>query len=137
MDFTSAYRHASSSSSSFSPGSTFVASLSGKPARSVLVRQSVSLAVIRSWDLPLDVSSVAWSPDGAYLLATSLSDATCFVLSLDPAKEAKGDDMADAGEKWVARITAGAEGLVAAQWGPNTGPLTVFCFGEDQVSELW
>ena len=129
MDFTAAYR---ATALCYSPGSTFLASLSGGAgAQVVLVRAALSLAVVRTWSLPLRIASLSWSPDGAYLLAVALADATIFVLSLDPAREAQHGE--DAGEGWVARIQAGAEGLVAAQWAPHAASHTVLCFSEDQV----
>lgn len=142
MDFTAAYR---ATALCYSPGSTFLASLSGSSGsntsgssssggvstQTVLVRAALSLAVVRVWTLPLRIASLAWSPDGAYLLAVARQDATVFVLSLDPARDAQHGQ--DAGEGWVARIQAGAEGLVAAQWAPNAASHTVLCFSEDQV----
>jgi hypothetical protein len=129
MDFTAAYR---ATALCYSPGSTFLASLSGGAGgQVVLVRAALSLAVVRTWSLPLRIASLSWSPDGAYLLAVALADATIFVLSLDPAREAQRGE--DAGEGWVARIQAGAEGLVAAQWAPHAASHTVLCFSEDQV----
>ncbi|CEH16551.1 Uncharacterized conserved protein WDR8, contains WD repeats [Ceraceosorus bombacis] len=131
MDFTASYAHASTSSLRFSPGSTFLASLVGNPSRTVVVRSALSLTPVRSWDLPLTLHSLQWSADGAFLLVTALEDATVFVLSLDPKREARYGE--DAGEGWIARLQAGAEGLVHAQWAPNDGPHTVLCFSENDM----
>ncbi|PWN40502.1 YVTN repeat-like/Quino protein amine dehydrogenase [Ceraceosorus guamensis] len=131
MDFTASYAHASTSSLRFSPGSTFLASLVGNPSRTVVVRSALSLTPVRSWDLPLTLHSLQWSGDGAFLLVTALEDATVFVLSLDPKREARHGE--DAGEGWIARLQAGAEGLVHAQWAPNDGPHTVLCFSENDM----
>ena len=57
MDFTAAYR---ATALCYSPGSTFLASLSGGAgAQVVLVRAALSLAVVRTWSLPLRIASLS------------------------------------------------------------------------------
>lgn len=133
MDFTSSYRHHSSDCTWFSPGSTFIASASGKPARTLLVRVSTTLQVIRSWDLDSDITSVEWSKDGAYIMVGSSSDNLLYIFSLDPAREVT--DGSDDGRGWVARIEAGSEGLSAATWTPHASVPSVMSFSEDEVRE--
>lgn len=134
MDFTAAYRHASWRCISFSPGSTFLASVAADDACSVVVRASSTLQVIRTWTLEASISTLEWSPDGAFLLAAhpgQTEDGIVFVVSLDPAKEA--NDGSDAGSGWVARILSGSEGLSHATWAPPYGPKTLILFSHNHI----
>ncbi|KAJ9476986.1 hypothetical protein PHBOTO_000662 [Pseudozyma hubeiensis] len=134
MDFTAAYRHASWRCIAFSPGSTFLASVTADDACSVVVRASSTLQVIRTWTLETSISTLEWSPDGAFLLAVhpgQKEDGVVFVVSLDPAKEA--NDGSDSGSGWVARISSGSDGLSHATWAPPYGPKTLILFSQNHV----
>lgn len=134
MDFTAAYRHASWRCIAFSPGSTFLASVTGDDACSIVVRASSTLQVIRTWTLEDSISALEWSPDGAFLLAAhpgQKEDGVVFVVSLDPAKEA--NDGSDAGSGWVARISSGSDGLSHATWAPPHGPKTVILYSQNHL----
>ncbi|SJX60197.1 related to wd-repeat protein 8 [Sporisorium reilianum f. sp. reilianum] len=134
MDFTAAYRHAAWRCIAFSPGSTFLASVTGDDACSVVVRASSTLQVIRTWTLESSISILEWSPDGAFLLAAhpgQKEDGVVFVVSLDPAKEA--NDGSDAGSGWVARISSGSDGLAHATWAPPYGPKTLILFSQNHL----
>lgn len=134
MDFTAAYRHASWRCIAFSPGSTFLASVTGDDACSVVVRASSTLQVIRTWSLEASISALEWSPDGAFLLAAhpgQKEDGIVFVVSLDPAKEA--NDGSDSGSGWVARISSGSDGLSHATWAPPYGPKTLILFSQNHL----
>lgn len=134
MDFTAAYRHASWRCIAFSPGSTFLASVTGDDARSIVVRASSTLQIIRTWTLEASTSILEWSPDGAFLLAAhpgQKEDGIVFVVSLDPAKEA--NDGSDEGSGWVARISSGSDGLSHATWAPPYGPKTLILFSQNHL----
>ncbi|SPO19808.1 related to wd-repeat protein 8 [Ustilago trichophora] len=134
MDFTAAYRHASWRCIAFSPGSTFLASVTGDDACSIVVRASSTLQVIRTWTLEISISALEWSPDGAFLLAAhpgQKQDGIVFVVSLDPAKEA--NDGSDEGSGWVARISSGSDGLSHATWAPPYGPKTLILFSQNHL----
>lgn len=134
MDFTAAYRHASWRCIAFSPGSTFLASVTGDDACSIVVRASSTLQVIRTWTLETSISILEWSPDGAFLLAAhpgQKEDGIVFVVSLDPAKEA--NDGSDSGSGWVARISSGSDGLAHATWAPPSGPKTLILFSQNHL----
>ncbi|PWZ02854.1 hypothetical protein BCV70DRAFT_7349 [Testicularia cyperi] len=134
MDFTSAFRQASTRCLTFSPGSTFIASVTGDDASSIVVRASSTLQVIRTWTLDVSIQELEWSRDGAFILAShpaQQEDGVVFVLSLDPGKEA--NDGSDEGQGWVARIGAGSEGLSHATWTPPYGPRTLVMFSQNQV----
>ncbi|CCF53884.1 hypothetical protein NDA11_002248 [Ustilago hordei] len=134
MDFTAAYRHASWRCIAFSPGSTFLASVTGDDACSIVVRASSTLQVIRTWTLEASISILEWSPDGAFLLAAhpgQKEDGVVFVVSLDPAKEA--NDGSDEGSGWVARISSGSDGLSHATWAPPYGPKTLILFSQNHL----
>lgn len=134
MDFTAAYRHASWRCIAFSPGSTFLASVTADDACSVVVRASSTLQVIRTWTLESSISALEWSPDGAFLLAVHpgrKEDGVVFVVSLDPAKEA--NDGSDSGSGWVARISSGSDGLSHATWAPPYGPKTLVLFSQNHI----
>lgn len=134
MDFTAAYRHASWRCIAFSPGSTFLASVTGDDACTVVVRASSTFQVIRSWTLEASIGVLEWSPDGAFLLAAHAGqkeDGIVFVVSLDPAKEA--NDGSDSGSGWVARISSGSDGLSHATWAPPHGPKTLILFSQNNL----
>ncbi|PWN50897.1 WD40 repeat-like protein [Violaceomyces palustris] len=135
MDFTSSFRHSSNECITYSPGSTFLAFISGSPPRTLLIRASSTLQVIRSWDFDHDIHSIQWSKDGFYLIAASHSkdeNGAVYILSLDPSKEAK--DGSDDHQGWVAKIEPGSEGLAASTWGPTGGPPTVINFSQNFIS---
>ena len=134
MDFTAAYRHASWRCLAFSPGSTFLASVTGEDACTVVVRASSTLQLIRSWTLEASISELEWSPDGAFLLAAhpgQKEEGLVFVVSLDPAKEA--NDGSDGESGWVARIASGSDGLAHATWAPPSGPKTLILFSQNHL----
>lgn len=124
MDFTSTYPHALGSSIHFSPGSTFLACISGASRCQVVVRVAGTLQVVRSWDLEEPLDALAWSQDGLYLLASAhgtkpdaaTHNGVSYVLPLDP--DAAVDDGSDDHRGWVARLAAGVQGLAVAAWLP-------------------
>ena len=136
MDFTEAFRHSSVGCIAFSPGSTFLAYVSGSQPRTLLVRASSTLQVIRSWDFVTDIDSIEWSSDGSFVLLTSNStqrnhEGVAYVVSLDPGREA--NDGSDENQGWVARIASGSEGLVGSTWTPPVGPRSVVLFSQHQL----
>lgn len=124
MDFTSTYTHALWDSVLFSPGSTFLACISGKDRRQVLVRVTGTMQVVRSWELDASLDALSWSSDGLFLLASSKSkedasqanEGVSYVLPLDP--DAAVTDGSDDNLGWVARVAAGVQGLAHAAWIP-------------------
>ncbi|CAO1636849.1 unnamed protein product [Parajaminaea phylloscopi] len=108
MDFTPLYpvQGTSAHHVQFSPGSTFVVSLADQ---SIIVRAAHDLALVRCWtisdeqvedagpstssssslpsSLPAPVDRVAWSSDGAYILAISTKSSTIRVFVLDSRRE--------------------------------------------------
>ncbi|SPO35047.1 related to wd-repeat protein 8 [Pseudozyma flocculosa] len=134
MDFTAAFRHASAACICYSPGSTFLASVSGDLPRTLLVRASSTLQVIRSWNLETNIDAIEWSKDGSFILVTTTDrqdNGVVYVVSLDPGKEA--NDGSDEDQGWVARIASGSEGLVGATWTPLVGPRSVVMFSQHQL----
>ena len=117
MDFTSTYSYASWDSVVFSPGSTFLAYVSGRSRTQVFVRVVGTLQVVRSWQLDACLDALEWSKDGLYLLASAygLEKGVSFVLPLDP--DVAVTDGSDDDRGWVARITA-VHGLLYATWLP-------------------
>lgn len=122
MDFTSTYACASWDSVSFSPGSTFLAYVSGSSRRHVIVRVVGTLQVVRSWELDGALDALEWSMDGLYLLASTYTKSTSaspqgvsYVLPLDP--DLAVTDGSDDGRGWVARI-ASVQGVERATWLP-------------------
>jgi len=117
MDFTSTYSYASWDSVVFSPGSTFLAYVSGRSRTQVFVRVVGTLQVVRSWQLDACLDALEWSKDGLYLLASAygLEKGVSFVLPLDP--DVAVTDGSDDDRGWVARISA-VHGLLYATWLP-------------------
>lgn len=117
MDFTQIYKH---SLVSFSFGGQFI--LTALQDR-LVVRRTDSLQIIATWLLeapttsksPLHISHIGWSCDSEYLFAACTSLGFIDVFKL---KE----------ESWKARIEAGAEGLVKAEWAPDGR--TLICTSE-------
>lgn len=117
MDFTAAYGHAGADTVCFSPGSTFIAYVDGEQKSTVIVRVSGTLQVVRSWELATPLQSLAWSPDGLFLLVNGYTGrGVSFVLPLDP--DACVTDGSDDNQGWVARIEGGVAGVAHAQWVP-------------------
>lgn len=133
MDFTEAYVHSNPDSILFSPSSTFFTCIAGSNPPSLLLRTSNKLNLVRSWQFGHQdiISSIQWSVDGQYLLVTSSSTSTIYVL-YPSKKPVEGED--EDGQGWSAKLMAGAEGLSNATWLPFTGPPTVLQFALDDVS---
>lgn len=156
MDFTEIYKQ-SGHLVAFSPGAHFL--LTAIHDR-LLVRRADSFQITRSWQLdpapnpttstiaqhssaaklttsrrplsrtpdstgPVDrdawISHLAWSADSEYILAASAKRGLVDIFKI------RDDD-------WRARIHAGAEGLVKAEWAPDAR--TVVCWSEWAVRSL-
>lgn len=63
------------------------------------------------------VTSVQWSPDSEYILAVMAKRGTISIFSMNEQQE-----------DWSASIEAGAEGLVRAEWAPDSR--NILCFSE-------
>ncbi|KAE8267605.1 hypothetical protein A4X09_0g4746 [Tilletia walkeri] len=132
MDFTHSLPHGSSSSLCFSPGSTFLAYIAGTPANAVIICRSDTLQVASQWTFDdYDIQQIQWSDDGLFLHATNTLHGIVFVLSPDPQRQAS--DGSDDGQRWLARLEAGYEGLAAAAWAPSVGPPTILTFSMHQL----
>lgn len=132
MDFTDLFSH-SQGIVHFSPGRNFI--LSAVKDR-LVVRRSDKEGVFQTWAVdcspsattallakatakpaPSDgwITHAAWSHDSEYILAVVAKRGVVNVYSMR-------DD------KWTARIEAGAEGLVRAEWAPDSR--NIICFSE-------
>lgn len=140
-DFSPLYR---SALSTFSPGSTFLATAH---QNRIIVRSTHNLAIVRTWTLTslaastdgvshaesssqanarvLTMDEVQWSDDGLYILALCRAVQTIWVFAL--AEEGKGIE----GE--VAKIVAGPEGLEGARWAK--GGREVIVWSEHDVGD--
>ncbi|KAH9939670.1 YVTN repeat-like/Quino protein amine dehydrogenase [Epithele typhae] len=132
MDFTEIYRQ-TASLVAFSPGTHFL--LTAVQDR-LVVRRSDSFQIARTWlvdptpsptaaALPRDkerekdahgwITHAGWSCDSEYVLGACARAGVVQVFKLRD-------------EAWTARIDAGSEGLVKAEWAPDGR--TVLCFSE-------
>lgn len=119
MDFTEIYKQ-SANIVSFSPGAHFILNA----VEDVLVvRRTDTFQITRTWSITPDqsISHAGWSSDSEYLFAASAKSAIVQVYKL-------------CDETWSARIKAGAEGLVKAEWAPDGR--NILCFSEWGVSTL-
>lgn len=136
MDFTEAYAHAGSETVRFSPGSTFLAYVDGAHRSEVVVRVTGTLQVVRTWSLASALQSLAWSPDGLFLLVSAYGrQGVSFVLPLDP--DAGVTDGSDDNQGWVARIAGGVAGVEHAQWVPVWRVPSVMQFTRDTGAVLY
>lgn len=141
MDFTEIYKQ-TSSLVSFSPGTHFL--LTAVQDR-LIIRRSDSFQIARTWlvdptpsptaaalassskqkgraqaeDTSHWITHAAWSCDSEYVMAACTKTGVVSVFKLRD-------------EAWSARIEAGSEGLVKAEWAPDGR--TVLCFSEWGVS---
>jgi WD40 repeat protein len=108
MDFTQVYKQ---SIAAFSPGSQFIlAALHDR----LVVRRADSFQIVATWHIQptsaskstLVISHIGWSCDSEYILAACAAHGLVYVCKLQD-------------EAWNARIEAGAEGLVKAEWAPD------------------
>ncbi|KAJ8083896.1 hypothetical protein PM082_002662 [Marasmius tenuissimus] len=136
MDFTEIYKQ-SSNLVSFSPGAHFI--LIAVQDR-LIIRRSDSFQITRTWQLDSSpsptsatlnsqssqrskqpstanncITHAGWSYDSEYVFAASAKRGVVHVLQLRD-------------ENWNARIDAGAEGLVKAEWAPDGR--SILCFSE-------
>ncbi|KAI0631635.1 WD repeat-containing protein 8 [Trametes polyzona] len=135
MDFTEIYKQ-TASLVAFSPGTHFL--LTAVQDR-IIVRRSDSFQIARTWlldptptptsaalassskhkgraeDTSHWITHAAWSCDSEYVLAACAKTGVVSVFKLRD-------------EAWSARIEAGSEGLVKAEWAPDGR--TVLCFSE-------
>ncbi|KAG0696051.1 WD repeat-containing protein 8 [Suillus ampliporus] len=122
MDFTEIYKQ-SGNLASFSPGAHFILNV---VENTLIVRRTDTLQITRTWTItapsttasilskssnsgtPADgwISHAGWSCDSEYLLAASAKKGIVEVFKLRD-------------EFWNARIEAGAEGLLKAEWAPD------------------
>ena len=139
MDFTDLYRHANAQVA-FSPGQHFI--LTAINDR-VVVRKSSTFTITASFqaDLtPSTTSSVLAGKSSAKLLAAEANIAQCtwspdseYILAACP-RRGIVNVFALRDTTWNARIEAGVEGLVRAEWGPDSRH--ILCFSEFGVSSL-
>ncbi|KAI0819785.1 YVTN repeat-like/Quino protein amine dehydrogenase [Trametes gibbosa] len=136
MDFTEIYKQ-TASLVAFSPGTHFL--LTAAQDR-LIIRRSDSFEIARSWlvdtspsltsaalastntkqkgraeEITNCITHAAWSCDSEHVLAACTKTGVVSVFKLRD-------------ESWTARIEAGAEGLVKAEWAPDGR--TVLCFSE-------
>lgn len=143
MDFTPLYPLDSPSNLHVSPGSTFL--LSVAESRTLLVRSAATLSLVRSWTLPSShppIEHTAWSPDGAYFLAASLSAGRVDVFVLDPRRQPDqgailpdGEERRDEDVGAVAVLESGPMKMTGAAWAPAGGPPTILTFAADEVRQ--
>jgi len=141
MDFTELYKQ-TSNLVAFSPGAQFI--LTAVQDR-VIVRRADTFQLSRTWLIDSTpnpsfallskaksalvnssasrqdgwISQVGWSCDSEYLLAACAKRGVVHLFNLRK-------------DNWTARIDAGVEGLVKAEWAPDGR--TVLCFSEWGVS---
>ncbi|KAG1825806.1 quinon protein alcohol dehydrogenase-like superfamily [Suillus subaureus] len=135
MDFTEIYKQ-SGNLASFSPGAHFILNV---VENTLIVRRTDTLQIARTWTVTapsstasiltnskstpssLDVSSegwishAGWSCDSEYLFAASAKKGIVEVFKLRD-------------ENWNARIEAGVEGLLKAEWAPDGRH--ILCFSQ-------
>ncbi|KAG2154719.1 WD repeat-containing protein 8 [Suillus clintonianus] len=132
MDFTEIYKQ-SGNLASFSPGAHFILNV---VENTLIVRRTDTLQITRTWSItapsgtatilstskstpssPADgwISHAGWSCDSEYLLAASAKKGIVEVFKLRD-------------ETWNARIEAGAEGLLKAEWAPDGRH--ILCFSQ-------
>lgn len=132
MDFTEIYKQ-SAGLVAFSPGTHFI--LTAVQDR-VVIRRSDSFQVARTWQVapptdaatsqlgrssaqanaaPCRISHAGWSCDSEYVLAACAKRGFVNVFKLRD-------------ESWNARIDAGLEGLVKAEWAPDGR--SILCFSD-------
>ncbi|KAI5835275.1 YVTN repeat-like/Quino protein amine dehydrogenase [Schizophyllum commune Tattone D] len=142
MDFTELYKH-TSSLVAFSPGAHFI--ITGVQDR-LVVRRADSFQITRNWQIDASpspteaalapkagassakaktntpgkdpshwITHVAWSCDSEFVLAACAKAGVVHVFKLRD-------------EDWSARIDAGAEGLVKAEWAPDGR--NILCFSD-------
>lgn len=126
--FTDVYRHTSPSSCRFSPGTTFFAVV---VEDHVIIRVTETMQLVRTWAcrVPQDgnvnlakpeIKQLVWSPDSNYIMACAPRTGTSWIFGL-----------ADPTEQPRAVVQAGLEGLVRAEWSPDS--TAVLCFSEQRV----
>ncbi|KAI0814883.1 YVTN repeat-like/Quino protein amine dehydrogenase [Irpex lacteus] len=124
MDFTEIYKQIAGLVS-FSPGTHFILTAANDR---VVIRRADSFQVARTWQLlppekataapnsaPCRISHAAWSCDSEYVLAACAKKGFLNVFKLRD-------------ESWNARIDAGLEGLVKAEWAPDGR--SILCFSD-------
>lgn len=137
-DFSPLY-HATQTS--FSPGSTFLAT---SYQNRLIVRSTHNLSIVRTWELSppsglqgekdnnlnkgkekqIRIDDIQWSDDGLYILAFVNAEGAVWVFGL--AEEGNGAN----GE--VVRIISGLEGMSEARW--VKGGREILCWAEHLVS---
>ncbi|KAK0568607.1 hypothetical protein OC861_001769 [Tilletia horrida] len=132
MDFTDTHPHSSSANLCYSPGSSFLAYITGDSSNSVIVCRSDTLQIANQWDFgEYGIQQLQWSDDGLFLHATNLIHGIIFVLSPDPQRRVS--DGSDDDEGWLARLESGYEGMAAVTWAPVAGPPVVLAFSMHQL----
>jgi hypothetical protein len=136
MDFTELYKH-TSRLVNFSPGAHFI--LTAVQDR-LIIRRADTFQITRTWlveNSPAPfltvvpkarstqassaasqdgwITHIGWSCDSEYILGACTRNGVVHVYKLRD-------------ESWTARIDAGAEGLVKAEWAPDGR--TILCFSE-------
>lgn len=136
MDFTEIYKQ-SGNLASFSPGAHFILNV---VENTLIVRRTDTLQITRTWTITAPsstasilsnsksipsnssegwISHAGWSCDSEYLLAASAKKGIVEVFKLRD-------------ENWNARIEAGVEGLLKAEWAPDGRH--ILCFSQWGVS---
>ncbi|KIK46409.1 hypothetical protein CY34DRAFT_411345 [Suillus luteus UH-Slu-Lm8-n1] len=129
MDFTEIYKQ-SGNLASFSPGAHFILNV---VENTLIVRRTDTLQITRTWTITAPsstasilsnsksippegwISHAGWSCDSEYLLAASAKKGIVEVFKLRD-------------ENWNARIEAGVEGLLKAEWAPDGRH--ILCFSQ-------
>ncbi|KAG1718249.1 WD repeat-containing protein 8 [Suillus occidentalis] len=132
MDFTEIYKQ-SGNLASFSPGAHFILNV---VENTLIVRRTDTLQITRTWTIAAPsstanilsnsksipsnspegwISHAGWSCDSEYLLAASAKKGIVEVFKLRD-------------ENWNARIEAGVEGLLKAEWAPDGRH--ILCFSQ-------
>lgn len=127
MDFTEIYKQ-TAGLVSFSPGTHFILTAANDR---LVIRRADSFQVARTWQVlppekatissvaPCRITHAAWSCDSEYVFAACAKRGFLNVFKLRD-------------ESWNARIDAGLEGLVKAEWAPDGR--SILCFSDMGVS---
>ncbi len=150
--FSESYVHSSPPTTSFSPGSSALASAYGDR---IVVRSTETMQVVRTWICPdpssvekngkqagygprytpgaraesrstavhPEITSLAWSPTSTHILATAVKQNLVYIFST-----------AEETDVPAAVIRAGLEGLTRCEWNENGEE--VMCWSEGGVSRL-
>jgi hypothetical protein len=118
MDFTELYKHTASLVSFSAGGHLILTAIQDR----LIVRQSDTFQIARTWLLDDTISHIGWSRDSEYVFGACAKKGFVCVYKLED-------------ENWNARIVSGAEGLSKAEWAPDGR--SILCFSEWGVRLLF